>query len=311
MNLRYTFILLFAFAISFNVYIESGGRPGLGRITGIPYKWPNDQAQWFKAAAYHNDLSTVQTLTPKVDINAQDEFGCTALIRAAEKGYTNIVKYLLQLPKINIWTSDCWRKTAFSAAQFWLNSPHSRSIQAPIIVQLIQDKINQELAPKLIEAIRQNNIATFKSLMAQVSANFVDENGNSLLHIACQFNRPDIALELLRNAKDSRDLFIAKNNMGQVPLELMAPTCDIFKLCMDLAFATPVSGLKSADGPQASIVKSTECSRICANCAKVDTCRSSSLMLGVCGRCKKTYYCSVDCQFKHWPAHKHVCKKPE
>jgi hypothetical protein len=27
-----------------------------------------------------------------------------------------------------------------------------------------------------------------------------------------------------------------------------------------------------------------------------------------CGRCKSVFYCSAECQKKHWPAHRHMCK---
>ena len=28
-----------------------------------------------------------------------------------------------------------------------------------------------------------------------------------------------------------------------------------------------------------------------------------------CGGCANIYYCNVECQKKHWPTHKHECKK--
>lgn len=42
--------------------------------------------------------------------------------------------------------------------------------------------------------------------------------------------------------------------------------------------------------------------QMCANCGKTDSLKS-------CSSCKKTYYCSKECQKKDWKAHKSSCKK--
>ncbi|PPQ85086.1 hypothetical protein CVT26_005604 [Gymnopilus dilepis] len=44
----------------------------------------------------------------------------------------------------------------------------------------------------------------------------------------------------------------------------------------------------------------------CSNCANVS---QNGQELQRCGRCKMTWYCSKDCQKKHWPAHKTSCKE--
>lgn len=35
--------------------------------------------------------------------------------------------------------------------------------------------------------------------------------------------------------------------------------------------------------------------------------RSSENQLKCCGKCKRVYYCSRQCQLRHWPEHKHMC----
>lgn len=44
---------------------------------------------------------------------------------------------------------------------------------------------------------------------------------------------------------------------------------------------------------------------------KIHSCKMCSQkgVTGVCIKCKKVYYCSKECQVKHWPIHKKICKK--
>ncbi|KAJ7114325.1 hypothetical protein C8R44DRAFT_227342 [Mycena epipterygia] len=42
----------------------------------------------------------------------------------------------------------------------------------------------------------------------------------------------------------------------------------------------------------------------CTNCHKIDP----DLKLSRCGRCKEAWYCSKECQKKHWPKHKEFCR---
>ncbi|KAJ7167662.1 hypothetical protein C8R46DRAFT_1034310 [Mycena filopes] len=45
--------------------------------------------------------------------------------------------------------------------------------------------------------------------------------------------------------------------------------------------------------------------RVCTNCLATES------DLSRCGRCKRSAYCSKECQVKHWPMHKPWCKKVE
>ncbi|GFH61299.1 hypothetical protein CTEN210_17775 [Chaetoceros tenuissimus] len=46
--------------------------------------------------------------------------------------------------------------------------------------------------------------------------------------------------------------------------------------------------------------------RLCENCMKKEDDVGSNL--SVCSKCKKSYYCSRECQVAHWPKHKSYCK---
>lgn len=47
--------------------------------------------------------------------------------------------------------------------------------------------------------------------------------------------------------------------------------------------------------------------RICADCGTIEEIGQQQQMMA-CARCKVTYYCSKDCQRRHWPEHKKTCK---
>lgn len=44
--------------------------------------------------------------------------------------------------------------------------------------------------------------------------------------------------------------------------------------------------------------------KLCANCGN-----AGNPFLQKCGKCKRTYYCSKDCQKEHWTYHKNCCYK--
>ena len=51
--------------------------------------------------------------------------------------------------------------------------------------------------------------------------------------------------------------------------------------------------------------------RTCATCGAPEGSLPGILHHKPCGKCKITFYCSTECQRKHWPAHKKQCKTPE
>lgn len=138
-----------------------------------------------------------------------------------------------------------------------------------------------------------------------------ENRGNTLLHKAISHNDKDIALSLLRNADDPRELLTASNDDGLLPFELINPSADLFKFCMKLAGhqeqMDPSSLSVQAGAGKASSDRSPHAfekaplEKLCANCAKPDcTLR--------CSQCKEVYYCCPECQKSDWPKHKQGCK---
>lgn len=72
------------------------------------YEQHNDSDRFLIAAAERNLDVAKELLNQGVDVNIQDRFGFSALIRASYDGYLNIVKELLKHPDIdvNIQTTD-------------------------------------------------------------------------------------------------------------------------------------------------------------------------------------------------------------
>lgn len=264
--------------------------------------------------------------SPNINVNAADFAGWTALISACYYGYENIVKLILNKRTLRIGMQDKYQKTALIYAQEYKHTN---------IVKLIQDKIS-ELTNKIFEAIKNNDLAKFKSIVWQIDI-VNDHSGNTFLHTAFAHNATDIITYILGKLPDPREFLDIRNNTGQLALELTAPTSDLFKFCMDLAYGAQAqliskSKRKCPDSSdslsinQASKKDTTQnacasCSsvfakatsdrswhtseksdqpKICSNCAKPNC-------IERCGRCHAVYYCDLNCQRDHWKIHKAEC----
>ncbi len=51
--------------------------------------------------------------------------------------------------------------------------------------------------------------------------------------------------------------------------------------------------------------------RICEACSKMDDPDPNGFKNKTCSRCKLAFYCSPECQTKHWKVHKKGCKKAQ
>lgn len=264
---------------------------------------------------------------PGINVNLPDNQGTTALMETSRRSEFQSAELLLEMPgiKINAYNKD--GATAYSLTN-WQWSKF-----------VLRKKIDS-LMSKGFQAIKNDDIVTLKSIIDQIGVDEVDseftdkaitkhflwENpdgletnaqlvGNTFLHKAFEFNRMAIATELLRISHDPQSLLTARNKKGQIPLELVSPTSEIFNLCMDLAFAQTSSQLDNpadtdkiesapqlrTDSVSTNTTEQLLSEKSCANCAKKSC-------INLCGRCKKVYYCSVECQKEHWKTHKTCCK---
>lgn len=219
---------------------------------------------------------------PGLRVNDHDQNGMTALIWAVINKHENIVNLLLQVPTLRINQSDKDGKTAL----IWAQESDCHGI-----VDVIQDRMDQLKAQALntisgytnlsSEADRQQKLEELRSAVMQLGTTaIVDKKGYSLFSKAFASNRLELVLCLLNMTEDPRTVFAG------FPLELVNPTSDLFKWCLDLAYIKPNENPKNK----------------CAHCSK-QNCTDR------CGKCHKIYYCSEECQKKDWLRHKAVCKQ--
>lgn len=238
-----------------------------------------------------------------IDVNIQNNEGYTALIFATWQINKEIVELLLNSPLINLNLKDVHGKTALTYAK----ERNFRKIE-----QLIKNKINA-LTLTGFESIKNQNIEILKTVIAQISDKVTDHDGNTFLHAACSHNTIPVALFLLTQAKDPRELCVAQNNMGLTPLDLVNPSSELFEIFMKLAYASLFESRQASKNGHTGPHLDTKSKQYyakqpgfrsnpttCACCQKRDCSR-------FCGKCKTTYYCSLECQKKDWGRHKLSC----
>lgn len=254
------------------------------------------------AASQHGHENIVELLLqiPGIDVNVQNKLNETALIRAASRGRKNIAKLLLEFPGTAINVQNNLGKSAITYVQ-----RHSFKT----IGQLIKNRISEltgELfetisCAKLIEAEREFNLAKIRSLIAQVGPNIeniIDHAGNTLLHKAFSCNNLAVILFLLSAVKDPQDALQTTNDSGLLPLELVNPSSALFEYFIDLAYSSRKTQQKK---PDADLTAGPKKYKSCKLCSREST--------AYCGKCKKVYYCSKECQAADWCQHKKCCRR--
>lgn len=274
----------------------------------------NDGNTALMSAAFYGHENIVKLLLqfPGINVNAQDKEGFTALLSAIDyvhEGdediqYVNIIKLLLEFPGINIDAQDKDGKTAYMLALERIY-PH--------IALLIKEKINK-LTNIGFEAIKTDNLLTFKMIHDQIGNKVVDVEGNTFLHAAFAKNAINIISFLLNNSKEPHELLDTRNNNGQLALELLPPTSQLFKFFFDMAYGAqgqiiiseaskkrkrPEDSITSED-PGKTPEKSTGITT-CTNCGIIDCIKR-------CSQCQSVYYCSEKCHKADWTRHKKECK---
>lgn len=227
-----------------------------------------------------------------IDINAQTNYGQTALHSAASLDVKETVKILLEAPDIKINIRDKANKTAYNYAQ---------EKEYFFISILIKNKVDQ-LTSQAFESIsaytqafsdaeQQKYLGRLRDIIAQIGVDTVcDAEGNTLVDKAFQLNCPEIIEFLLQNANDPQEL------LARFPFEFMNPTVPTFKYFFDLAYqeSSKINHKRKYDAASSA--------NRCSLCSKSDCSKR-------CSVCKTVYYCSSECQKKHWKIHKHNCIK--
>lgn len=214
------------------------------------------------------DISTIEPLKPTINVNAKDKNESTALMLATYNNRETIAQLLLQAPGIDI---NAQNKNGTTALMYALEHKFDN------IIKYIQDKL-MALTAQAVLAIKQNNREMVKAIVKQVG--LYSTEGIKILEAAFSANNVKIALDLLRNSKDPQEL------LARFPFELINPTSDLFKLCLDIAYA-------QQEGPKKEV--------FCSFCS-TEPCTER------CSICRKVYYCSAKCQKADWKTHKASCR---
>lgn len=174
------------------------------------------------------------------------------------------MKLLLHTPGININGNDLNGMTPL----MWAEERGYANI-----TKLIRDRVD-DLTSQAIDAIKQDNIELFKSIIAQIGINVIDSNGDTFLHKAIKHKRLEIVRFILFTDPSLLEICNAEGKDG---IELSVGYPEIFELIKTL------------------VPKENSC----AHCSRPSDKR--------CGRCNKVHYCSVECQKHNWKAHKPNC----
>lgn len=179
-----------------------------------------EDEQWFEAVGEGN-LETVKKLVPLINVNVQNDIGKTALMLAAIKDHSDVVKYLLRVPGIdpNIqdgggWTALVWaiNQNNENMVKLLLQAPHIN----------INDQDNSGFTP-LIRASWQGDENMVKLLLRIPGINLnlqtkIDFTcywrGSTALMVAAQKGY-DAVVNLLLNAGADANL---KNADGKTAL---------------------------------------------------------------------------------------------
>lgn len=180
-------------------------------------------------AASDKNESLVKLLlqAPGIDINAQDNNKKNALMWAAYYGQSHIVKILLDIPTINIVARDINYQTAAEIAK---DRNHTELAQQLASIINLKQK---EIANRPFVAIKTHDLKLLKSIIDSEECIdlIADDKRNTLLDAAFAANCPIIVEYLLNKAKYPQIL------LSRFPFEQVNPSSDLFKFCMDLAYA--------------------------------------------------------------------------
>lgn len=175
--------------------------------------WPkSDKDRWFEAAK-EGDTETIKKLLDKIDINAKDEIGFTALFHAVWGRHEELTRFLLTVPGIDVNTQNKSRSSALmSAAHGERLSLVQLLLQAPGININHQDN---EGETALIWAIRGMHHTPIIKLLLDtpgINVNIQNDRGVTALMMAADQVQSAIVHLLLEMPEIDINI---KDNLGQ------------------------------------------------------------------------------------------------
>jgi cytohesin len=209
-------------------------------------------------AAFRGNTKAIDTLLAAgAELNVKDEYGDTPLHFAAFHGNLKTIEMLLQVPGIDVHTTDKYGNTILHAT---LEIGHIAAvrtllIQAPNIDVNAKNQFGRTALHKAAEEGYAEAIDVL--LTAGAELNMKDESGQTPLHVAATNGHVEVIYELLQN---SNNCLNTKDKHGQTPLH-KAALCGRTEAINALLTAGAKLNAKDEDG-QTSLHKAAFCGRI-------------------------------------------------
>lgn len=251
-------------------------------------------------AASLGDIATIKKLltVQNFDVNRTDGLNTALSIATTHEQYET-VKFLLSQPGIIVIPVY----------------PLLASIKNKNVADILKIK-TKELQAMMLESIKKGDTKQLKAMSKLIGLDMTDDEGNTPLQRAFICNNSTSALWILKHLVDPRESLATVNKKGQMALELVSPKSAVFYLCMNLAYGVvhktsikqKVKDLvnkvsQPALTPAISKERSVLNIKSCAYC--------SQNAISFCGKCRRVYYCSKECQKNDYAQHKKVCCKPK
>lgn len=143
-----------------------------------------------KAVEEVNEAEVHRLVEDGSDINALDQSGKTALHLATKIGRLSLVKYLVE-HGADLYLKD---KAHKSPLVYAIEKNHIK-----VIVYLTkQIRVKKTLENEdIFEAVKKGKVKEVKEYLKIVDLNTVDQDGKTLLHLACEYNQEAIVRMLL------------------------------------------------------------------------------------------------------------------
>lgn len=161
-------------------------------------------------------------LSKNANVNIQNKYGQTSLMRACSCGDYEIVNLLLSQPNINVNCRDENKNCAFSYIIHNFNYVVEELLLHPDIDVNSQDKSGYTI---LIEASKGGHIETIEKLLSisKINVNIQNWVGVTALIAACESGHTEIVKKLLSHP--NVDINIPKND-GNTPLMVVVCLCN-------------------------------------------------------------------------------------
>lgn len=298
--------------------------------------------RWFEAAE-KDILETVCELIGKVDINAQDKHGYTALIKACENNHKNIVQLLLQVSgtthsgqahnpiDVNLREEERGNTALIMASQ----NGRTDIVKLLLAIKNIDVNIQRDSGDTaLLRATERGHVDIVKLLLQtpDINLNIANNDGRTARYYAKDWSgmlallarKIDKLIAQVMQAIEDNDAITFKKRIAQLEDKTIADKEHIF---LDKAFSrnryhVALFLLLRSNNPQEALTRfpfehvnpTSDLFKLCLEMAFNKSpitylCAycSKDGCVEICGRCKKVYYCSNKCQKAHWKTHKKSC----